>query len=151
MTRLAERHLHLAHSEPEPAPEREAGARADELRLLEALLFASTEPLDEATLASRLPDDVDVGAALHRLQAEYAAHGVNLVRVAGKWTFRTAEDLAWLLAPNALEPKKLSRAALETLAIIAYHQPVDARRDRGHSRGLDLEGDHRRALGNRLD
>jgi segregation and condensation protein B len=124
MTRLAERHLHLAHSEPEPAPEREAGARADELRLLEALLFASTEPLDEATLASRLPDDVDVGAALGRLQAEYAAHGVNLVRVAGKWTFRTAEDLAWLLAPNAVEPKKLSRAALETLAIIAYHQPV---------------------------
>jgi segregation and condensation protein B len=120
MTPLAERHLHLARSEPEP----ELEARSDDLRLLEALLFASREPLDEATLASRLPDGVDVRATLRRLQAEYAARGVNLVPVAGKWTFRTANDLAWLLAHDVVEPKKLSRAALETLAIIAYHQPV---------------------------
>jgi segregation and condensation protein B len=122
MTPLAERHLHLATSEPEP--EREFETRPDELRLLEALLFASSEPLDEATLASRLPDDVDVRAALRRLQTEYAPRGVNLVRIAGKWTIRTANDLAWLLARDVVEPKKLSRAALETLAIIAYHQPV---------------------------
>ena len=61
---------------------------------------------------------------MRRLQAEYAPRGVNLVRVAGKWTFRTANDLAWLLARDSVEPKKLSRAANETLAIIAYHQPV---------------------------
>jgi segregation and condensation protein B len=122
MTRLAERHLHLASSEPEPEPQPES--RPEELRLLEALLFAAGEPLDEATLAGRLPDGVDVRAALRRLQSEFAPRGMNLVRVAGKWTFRTANDLAWLLARDAVEPKKLSRAALETLAIIAYHQPV---------------------------
>jgi segregation and condensation protein B len=98
--------------------------RHEDLRLLEALLFASAEPLDEATLASRLPDGIDVQAALARLQQDYAARGVNLVRIAGKWTFRTAHDLAWLLAREAIEQRKLSRAALETLAIIAYHQPV---------------------------
>ena len=59
-----------------------------------------------------------------RLQAEYASRGVHLTRVAGKWAFRTANDLSWLLARDVVEPKKLSRAALETLAIIAYHQPV---------------------------
>jgi segregation and condensation protein B len=88
------------------------------------LLFASAEPLDERTLASRLPEGVDVRAALARLQQDYATRGVNLVRIAGKWTFRTAHDLAWLLAREAIEQRKLSRAALETLAIIAYHQPV---------------------------
>jgi segregation and condensation protein B len=66
----------------------------------------------------------DVGAALRQLQAEYAPRGVNLVRVAGKWAFRTATDLAWLLTKESVESKKLSRAAIETLAIIAYHQPV---------------------------
>jgi segregation and condensation protein B len=99
-------------------------ARQEDLRLLEALLFASAEPLDEATLAARLPDGVDVGAALRSLQDEYARRGVNLVRIAGKWTFRTATDLAWLLARDVVETRKLSRAAMETLAIIAYHQPV---------------------------
>jgi segregation and condensation protein B len=99
-------------------------AQPEHLRLLEALLFAASEPLDEKTLAARLPEDVDIGVALARLQEEYAGRGVNLVRVAGKWTFRTATDLAWLLARDAVETRKLSRAALETLAIIAYHQPV---------------------------
>ena len=125
MTPVAERHLTLAStSEPEPLARAEAEARPEELRLLEALLFAAGEPLDDVTLASRLPDGVDLRGALRRLQAEYAPRGVNLVRVAGKWTFRTANDLAWLLARDVVEPKKLSRAALETLAIIAYHQPV---------------------------
>jgi segregation and condensation protein B len=110
----------------EPAPE--AGAppqtRPEELRLLEALLFAAGEPLDEATLARQLPDGVDVKDALARLKAEYAARGVNLVRIGKKWTFRTADDLAWLLTRQTVETRKLSRAAIETLAIVAYHQPV---------------------------
>jgi segregation and condensation protein B len=98
--------------------------RPEHLRLLEAMLFASSEPLDAATLAERLPDEMDIEAALAALQQEYATRGVNLVRIAGKWTFRTAGDLAWLLSREAVETRKLSRAALETLAIIAYHQPV---------------------------
>ena len=98
--------------------------RAEELRILEALLFAAEEPLDEKTLAARLPAGLDVRALLTQLQQEYAARGVNLVRVAGKWALRTAGDLAWLLTREAVVPRKLSRAAVETLAIVAYHQPV---------------------------
>ena len=98
--------------------------RAEELRILEALLFAAEEPLDEKTLAARLPAGVDVRALLAQLQAEYASRGVNLVRVAGKWTLRTASDLAWLLTREAVVSRKLSRAAIETLSIVAYHQPV---------------------------
>ncbi len=98
--------------------------RPEELRLLEALLFAASEPLDEKTLAKHLPNGGDVRASLKRLQVEYAPRGVNLVHVGNKWTFRTANDLSWLLTHEAVEPKKLSRAAIETLAIIAYHQPV---------------------------
>jgi len=101
-----------------------AESRPEELRLVEALLFAASEPLDEKTLAQHLPEGVDVRAALKRLQVEYAPRGVNLVHIGNKWTFRTANDLAWLLTHEAVEPKKLSRAAIETLAIIAYHQPV---------------------------
>jgi segregation and condensation protein B len=99
-------------------------ARAEELRLLEAMLFASAEPLDEKSLAARLPQGVDVATALELLQQEYATRGVNLVRINGKWTFRTASDLSWLLSKETIEQRKLSRAAIETLAIIAYHQPV---------------------------
>ncbi|MBI3702140.1 MAG: SMC-Scp complex subunit ScpB [Afipia sp.] len=103
---------------------KKAAARAEELRLLEALLFASTEPLDEVALAKRLPDGFDVKAALEHLKADYAMRGVNLVRVANKWTFRTATDLAWLMTRESTETRRLSRAAIEMLAIIAYHQPV---------------------------
>ncbi len=99
-------------------------ARPEELRLLEALLFASTEPLDEASMAKRMPEGVDVKVALAQLQADYAMRGVNLVRVANKWTFRTAGDLAWLMTRESTETRRLSRAAIEMLAIIAYHQPV---------------------------
>ena len=102
----------------------EAAARPEELRLLEALLFAAGQPLDEPTLARRLPKDVDIKDALARLKAEYATRGVNLVRVGRKWMFRTSDDLAWLLTKETVETRKLSRAAIETLAIIAYHQPV---------------------------
>jgi len=113
---------------PEVDPEDDAAGdvqeRADELRLLEAMLFAAAEPLSEKELAERLPQGTDVGAALALLQKDYASRGVNLVRVAGKWTFRTAKDLSWLLSKETVETRKLSRAAIETLAIIAYHQPV---------------------------
>jgi len=98
--------------------------RAEELRILEALLFAAEAPIDEKVLASRLPAGVDVRALLQQLQREYAPRGVNLVRVSGKWTLRTANDLAWLLTHESVVTRKLSRAAIETLAIVAYHQPV---------------------------
>ena len=94
------------------------------LRMMEALLFAASEPLDEATLAARLPDGADVPALLAALQARYAEAGVQLAQVAGRWRFQTAPDLAHLLAEEREEPRKLSQAALETLAIIAYHQPI---------------------------
>ena len=109
---------------PDDEPDNIAQTRAEELRLLEAMLFASAEPLDEKSLAARLPQGIDVHAALVRLEEEYAARGVNLVRIGGKWTFRTANDLSWLLSKETVETRKLSRAAIETLAIIAYHQPV---------------------------
>jgi len=112
---------------PDVDPEDDAGdvqERSEELRLLEAMLFAASEPLSEKDLAARLPQDTDVADALKRLQQDYAPRGVNLVRVAGKWSFRTAGDLSWLLSKETVETRKLSRAAIETLAIIAYHQPV---------------------------
>jgi len=102
----------------------EPGARAEELRLLEALLFAAAVPLDETQLARRLPEGVNVREALMKLQAEYATRGVNLVKVGKKWSLRTASDLSWLLTKFTKETRKLSRAAIETMAIIAYHQPV---------------------------
>jgi segregation and condensation protein B len=98
--------------------------RAEELRILEALLFAAEEPLDEKVLAARMPAGIDVRALLTHLQQEYASRGVNLVRVGGKWSLRTAGDLAWLLTKESVVTRKLSRAAVETLAIVAYHQPV---------------------------
>jgi len=109
---------------PDDEPDDVVQVRAEELRLLEAMLFASAEPLDEKSLAARLPQGIDVHEALVRLQEEYATRGVNLVRIGGKWTFRTANDLSWLLSKESIETRKLSRAAIETLAIIAYHQPV---------------------------
>src|SRR3974390_1004597 len=113
--------------EPKSAPVEqpaEPAARPEEVRLLEALLFAAGEPLDEATLGRQLPNGVDVKDALARLKAEYATRGVNLVKIGKKWTFRTADDLSWLLTKQITETRKLSRAAIETLAILAYHQPV---------------------------
>lgn len=95
-----------------------------ELRILEALLFASTEPVGEKMLASHLPNDTDVTALLTELAEHYDGRGVNLVRVAGRWSLRTAEDLAAHLRVETKVGRKPSRAAVETLAIIAYHQPV---------------------------
>ncbi|MCB1474160.1 MAG: SMC-Scp complex subunit ScpB [Rhodobiaceae bacterium] len=99
-------------------------SRADQLRMVEALLFAASEPLDEASIAARMPEGADVGALLGELKDDYAKRGVNLARVGEGWRLRTADDLAFLLRKEQVEQKKLSRAALETLAIIAYHQPV---------------------------
>jgi segregation and condensation protein B len=96
----------------------------EDLRLVEALLFAAGEPLDEAAIAAHLPEGTDLPAVLAELAGQYAGRGVNLRRVAGKWVFRTAEDLAPRLRIEKVVPRKLSRAAVETLAILAYHQPV---------------------------
>src|SRR5690242_12317762 len=101
-----------------------SGANPEHLRMTEALLFAASEPLDTKALASSLPEGADVAALLSALQRTYEGRGVNLVCVAGKWQFRTAPDLAFLLRKEQPEQKRLSRAAIEKLAIIAYHQPV---------------------------
>jgi segregation and condensation protein B len=95
-----------------------------QLRILEALLFASAEPLAPADLAPHLGEGADVEGLLQMLSAQYAAHGVNLVKRGDKWAFRTAADLGFLLLREHTEQRPLSRAALETLAIIAYHQPA---------------------------
>jgi segregation and condensation protein B len=94
------------------------------LRILEAMLFAASEPLTEATMASRLQEGTDISGLLKELSAYYANRGVNLVRVGSKWALRTASDVAPALRLETEVPSKLSQAALETLAIIAYHQPV---------------------------
>jgi len=101
-----------------------ATEHAQIMRMAEALMFAAAEPLDIDSIAARLPDGADVGAVIEDLQKAYESRGVNLVRIANKWMFRTADDLSFLMEREAVEQKRLSRAAMETLAIIAYHQPV---------------------------
>jgi len=98
--------------------------RAQQLRLIEALLFAAAEPLGEDALARHLDEAADVSGLLRQLAESYAGRGVNLVRLAGGWAFRTAPDLAPKLRIERPVARKLSRAAVETLAVIAYHQPV---------------------------
>src|ERR1700685_2645005 len=102
-------------------------ARPEELRLLEALLFASTEPLDQATLAKRMPEGVDIKVALAQLQEDYALRGVNLIRIANKWTFRTAGDLSWLMTRESTETRRLVRAAIAVLSNIAHYPQVPRR------------------------
>jgi segregation and condensation protein B len=103
---------------------KEEAINPEHLRMTEALLFASSDPLDAKALTASLPEGADVTAILNELQAIYEKRGVTLVCVGGKWQFRTAPDLAFLLRKEQPEQKRLSRAAIETLAIIAYHQPV---------------------------
>lgn len=100
------------------------GALHETVRMVEAILFASAEPVTEDALAARLPDGADIAGALEALRAHYADRGVHLVRVGKGWAFRTAGDLSFLMSREAVEHRKLSRAALEVLATIAYHQPV---------------------------
>lgn len=94
------------------------------LRIVEALIFASAEPVSERAMAERLPEGTDVAALLAELETHYAARGFNLVRRGECWAFRTDPDLAEALKVERPHERRLSRAAVETLAIIAYHQPV---------------------------
>ncbi|MGH6975671.1 MAG: SMC-Scp complex subunit ScpB, partial [Stellaceae bacterium] len=98
--------------------------RADHLRLLEALLFASQSPVDEAAIKARVPADADIPSLIAELTEHYRGRGVNIVEAAGGWTVRTATDLGPRLKLVQKISRKLSRAAMETLAIVAYHQPV---------------------------
>lgn len=93
-------------------------------RIAEAIIFASAEPVTERALSERLPGDADLPAVLNHLQRIYEDRGVNLVQVGAAWAFRTAPDLGFLLNRETVQQRKLSRAAMEVLAIIAYHQPV---------------------------
>ena len=112
------------HNEAAPVTDVVSPDHAQHLRLLEALIFAGTQALDEADLAERLPNDADVKQLLADLAELYAGRGVNLVQVAGGYAFRTASDLSEKLKIERPVTRKLSRASTETLAIIAYHQPV---------------------------
>src|SRR5436309_3116762 len=100
------------------------GQSQQELRLVEALLFAAGEPVGEEALLRHLDEAADLEGLLHELSDAYAGRGVNLVRLAGGWAFRTAPDLAPRLRIERPISRRLSRAAVETLAVIAYHQPV---------------------------
>jgi segregation and condensation protein B len=97
---------------------------AEAMRMAEAIIFASAEPVSDKQLGARLPDGLGVQAVMAELQQAYEKRGVNLVRVGDAWAFRTAGDLAFLMSRDSVQQKKLSRAALEVMAIIAYHQPV---------------------------
>lgn len=97
---------------------------AETARMAEAIVFASAEPVSETALAQRLPEGSNIQASMLMLQQIYAKRGVNLVKIGDGWAFRTAGDLSFLMSRDALQQRKLSRAALEVLAIIAYHQPV---------------------------
>jgi len=97
---------------------------SEAMRMAEAIVFASAEPVTEKQLAERLPDGVGVAAVMAELRQVYETRGVNLVKAGDGWAFRTAGDLAFLMSRETVQQKKLSRPALEVLAIIAYHQPV---------------------------
>lgn len=99
-------------------------AIAEASRVAEALVFASAEPVSEKALAERLPDGIETGAVMAHLAEIYESRGVNLVQIDNCWAFRTAADLSFLMTREQIQPRKLSRAALEVLAIIAYHQPI---------------------------
>ncbi len=119
-----------------PAPAQESGGRdvpvamrplntpGQMLRITEALLFAAEHPLSEEDIAEALPEGADVPGLLEQIRQRYEQSGVNLRKVAGKWQLRTADDLRYLLRKDVTETRKLTRVTLETLAIIAYHQPV---------------------------
>jgi segregation and condensation protein B len=96
----------------------------EQVRMVEAMLFASAKPMSTVELSGRMPLGCDAAVAVRRLEEMYVTRGVQLVRIAGKWAFRTAPDMAHLLTSEVVEKRRLSKAAIETLAIIAYHQPV---------------------------
>lgn len=122
MSQLAE-----ANILPFPNLAEASGPEVDTLklaRMVEAIVFASAEPVSEKSIAARLPEGTDTSALMEQMQQSYANRGVNLVRVGDAWAFRTAEDLAFLLQKEMVEIRRLSKAALEVLAIVAYHQPA---------------------------
>ncbi|GAB4274436.1 MAG: SMC-Scp complex subunit ScpB [Pararhodobacter sp.] len=110
---------------------------AEQERMIEAILFASAEPVGTRELEKRLPEGCDVSEALLHLRRRYAGRGVRVTRVGDAWAFRTAPDLGWLMRAEQVETRRLSRAAIETLAIIAYHQPV-TRAEIEEIRGVSL-------------
>ena len=97
---------------------------AEQERMIEAILFAVKEPISISDLQMRMPDGCDVKKVLKNLKRKYDTRGVNIVKIGNNWAIRTAKDLGFLMAKESFETRKLSRAATETLAIIAYHQPV---------------------------
>ena len=102
----------------------EAPSIPDQRRMVEAILFASSTPVTVAELKNRMPQGSDHTFALDELKVQYSSRGVNLVKVGDGWAMRTSADLSFLMRKETIETRKLSRAAVETLAIIAYHQPV---------------------------
>lgn len=102
----------------------EAPPMAEQERMVEAILFATTEPQTKVQIENRVPHGADVAEALVHVRKRYEGRGVNLVKIGDGWAFRTAPDLGFLMQKEQVEVRKLSRAAIETLAIIAYHQPV---------------------------
>jgi segregation and condensation protein B len=102
----------------------EAPPMAEQERMVEAMLFASSEPVTSAAMAQRMPHGCDVPEAIAHLKRRYEGRGVNLAKVGDGWALRTAADLGFLMQKERVETRKLSRAAIETLAIVAYHQPV---------------------------
>ena len=102
----------------------EAPPMAEQERMVEAMLFASAEPLSLAEMSARMPHGSDVAEAVVHLRKRYEGRGVQVVRVGDAWAIRTAPDLGFLMSRETVETRKLSRAAIETLAIVAYHQPV---------------------------
>ena len=117
-----EQQQHVEHEAEAPDVDDRRLSEAE--RIAEALVFASAQPVSEAFIAERVARGVDIPAVMQKLKADYAMRGVNLVQVDGAWAFRTAADLSFMIRRDESEVRKLSRAALEVLAIIAYHQPV---------------------------
>lgn len=102
----------------------EAPPEMEQLRMVEAILFASADPITVAELNARMPHGADAAMALVNLQKRYEGRGVEVCKIGEAWALRTAADLGFLMQKETVETRKLSRAAVETLAIIAYHQPV---------------------------
>jgi segregation and condensation protein B len=111
--------------------------RSHHLRIIEAILFAASEPVPVEKLQEHLPEGIDIERLLQDLKTNYENRGVQLVQIAGKWALRTANDLSFLLRKEVVEQRRLTKAALETLAIIAYHQPV-TRADIEEIRGVAI-------------
>ena len=110
--------------DPRERPLFAAPSLEEQARMVEAMLFASAEPLSLAQMADRMPHGCDPAEAMMLLRRRYEGRGVNVVRLGDAWAIRTAPDLAFLMARQVVESRKLSRAAIETLAIVAYHEPV---------------------------